>query len=253
MLAALAGSALMAQGREAGTPVSYLEVKTWRMHNSEENQPQRLSTYLEHGLAPALSRTGAKLVGAFGNLIGPDGPYYVTIAQFASLGAYQETLSQLRSDRNHQQEEAKLDSGSGLPFVRVDSSLLRCFDKMPQPAIESTAGKPPRVFELRTYESQSFTALVRKVGMFNNGEMQIFERLQMRPVFFGETIAGPRQPCLMYMLSYDSLDARDRLWRVFGADPEWNKLKSQPGLSDPEIVANISNVLLHPLPFSPTR
>ena len=89
--------------------------------------------------------------------------------------------------------------------------------------------------------------------MFNNGEMQIFERLQMRPVFFGETIAGPRQPCLMYMLSYDSLDARDRLWRVFGADPEWNKLKSQPGLSDPEIVANISNVLLHPLPFSPTR
>jgi len=91
------------------------------------------------------------------------------------------------------------------------------------------------------------------VGMFNNGEMHIFERLGMRPVFFGETIAGPKQPNLNYMLSYDDLAARDTLWRAFGNDPEWKKLKSQPGLSDPEIVANISNVILRPLGFSTIR
>jgi hypothetical protein len=43
------------------------------------------------------------------------------------------------------------------------------------------------------------------------------------------------------------------LWRAFGKDPEWVKLRVQPGLTDPEIVANISNVILRPLPFSGMR
>jgi hypothetical protein len=89
--------------------------------------------------------------------------------------------------------------------------------------------------------------------MFNNGEAQIFERLGMRPVFFGETIAGPKQPNLNYMLSYDDLAARDKLWYAFGSDPEWKKLSGQPQLKDAEIVANISNVILRPLTFSPIR
>jgi hypothetical protein len=83
--------------------------------------------------------------------------------------------------------------------------------------------------------------------------MQIFERLGMRPVFFGETLVGPRQPNLMYMLSYDDLDARDKLWHAFGTDPEWKKLSTQPQLKDSEIVANISNVILRPLTFSAIR
>jgi hypothetical protein len=106
---------------------------------------------------------------------------------------------------------------------------------------------------LRTYESQSYYTLARKVGMFNNGEMQIFERLKMRPVFFGETIVGPRQPNLTYMLSFDDLAARESLWHDFGSDPAWKALSGHPELMDPEIVANISNVILRPLAFSLIR
>jgi hypothetical protein len=57
----------------------------------------------------------------------------------------------------------------------------------------------------------------------------------------------------MYMLSYDDLAARDRLWQAFSHDPEWKKLSSQPDLKDPEIVNNIGNTILRPLTFSPTR
>ena len=125
---------------------------------------------------------------------------------------------------------------------------------MPVPVLTDTSQRhAPRIFELRTYESPSFVALARKVGMFNDAEMGIFERLGMRPVFFGETIVGPRQPNLMYMLSYDDLAARDTLWKAFGKDPEWAKLRVRPGLTDPEIVANISNVILRPLAFSAIR
>jgi hypothetical protein len=55
------------------------------------------------------------------------------------------------------------------------------------------------------------------------------------------------------MLSYDDLAARDQLWRQFGSDPEWKKLSARPELKDAEIVENISNVILRPLPFSQIR
>jgi hypothetical protein len=47
--------------------------------------------------------------------------------------------------------------------------------------------------------------------------------------------------------------ARDKAWRAFGADPEWQKLRGQPELADALIVSNISNAILRPLGFSPIR
>ena len=55
------------------------------------------------------------------------------------------------------------------------------------------------------------------------------------------------------MLSYEDWAERDRLWKAFISDGEWKKLSGRPELKDAEIVANISNVLLAPLPFSETR
>jgi hypothetical protein len=251
MLAGLAASALMSAEVTGQNTPSYVELKTWRLHNSAENQGQRVAEYLEHGLAPALSRAGASLDGAFSNVVGPEGPFYITLTQFASLSLMQDVVAKLGGDEEHRHMLERLGAGPGLPFVRVESSLLRCFDGMPQPAVSGSAGGAARIFELRTYESQTFPTLARKVHMFNTGEMQIFQRLGFRPVFFGETIVGSRQPNLTYMLSYDDLAMRDRLWKAFVSDPEWKKLSSRPELKDAEIVANISNAILAPLKFSP--
>ena len=75
----------------------------------------------------------------------------------------------------------------------------------------------------------------------------------MQVIFFAETIVGQNMPSLTYMLGYDDLAARERMWKAFGKDPDWLKLREQPGLGDAEIVSNISNILLSPLPFSPIR
>jgi len=89
--------------------------------------------------------------------------------------------------------------------------------------------------------------------MFEDGEAGVFRRLGMAPLFFGQGIIGANLPSLTYMLSYEDLASRDRLWKAFGADPEWQKLRAQPGLSDAEIVSNISNRILRPLAFSEIR
>ena len=256
MLAGLASTAALTnvESRAANVNNAYLELIVWRFHNTEENQASRTSEFLQNGLQPALSRAGARLIGAFSNVIATDGPFYVTLSQYASLGNLQDVREKLAGDEAYQQAVQKLSSGQGLPFVGVESNLLRCFDGMPQPAVSAPSGREThRIFEWRTYESQSFATLARKIGMFNHGEMQIFERLGMRPVFFGETIIGPKQPNLMYMLSYDDLAAREKLWRAFGSDPAWQKLRSNPELADAQIVANISNIILQPLKFSPIR
>src|SRR5215469_9649075 len=155
MLAGLAASALMNAEIPGQRTPSYLELKTWRLHNSAENQGQRVAEYLEHGLAPALSRAGARLDGAFSNVVGPESPSYTTLTQFASLNAMQDVLVKLSGDEEHRHMLEKLGAGTGLPFVRVESSLLRSFDAMPEPATSGSAGGAARIFELRTYESQS--------------------------------------------------------------------------------------------------
>jgi hypothetical protein len=258
---AAAVSTLMTSKLQAAAPAlapesgrSFLELKTWRLHNSQEGQAKRVSDYLEAGLFPALTRAGAKPVAAFGNLIGDGGPYYVTITQYASLEAMQDVLTKLAADTAHTAASEKLSAGTGSPFVTVESSILHSLAIVPEPVVPTdTAGRPPRIFELRTYQSQSLTAVQKKAGMFNGGEIGIFQRLGMKPVFIGEAIIGPRLPNITYMLSFDNLDGREKLWQKFGSDPEWKTLSAPPELKDAEIVGNISNVILRPLAFSPVR
>ena len=86
--------------------------------------------------------------------------------------------------------------------------------------------------------------------MFNEGEIAIFRRTGLRPVFFGETLIGSRLPNLTYMLTFDNIEQRDKNWSTFVSDPEWKKLSTTPGYTDAETVSNISNVLLSPAPYS---
>lgn len=232
----------------------YLELKRYQLHTSLENQSKRVNEFLRSGYSPAVKRAGAQLIGAFTNYIGLEGPFLIAVTQYDSLGTMQSVLDKLAADTEYQQALETLDSGNGYPFQREESSILKTFDGMPHPLLSEASDRhSPRVFEMRRYESPTPVTLARKVKMFDDGEIGIFERLGMRPVFFGEAISGERMPNLVYMLSFDSLAAREELWKKFGSDPEWKKLSAPAELHDDRIVSNISNTILHPLDFSSMR
>src|SRR5579872_1962451 len=223
---------------KAAAKNAIIELRYIRMRTSVDNPMQRVSDFLEHTAAPALKKAGAGPTGFFASVIAPESPFILMVTSFPDLESVEAMRSAMPADGE----------------ARVESSLLRAFDGMP--AVEpppTDAKRPARVFELRMYESNNATTLARKVKMFNDGEIGIFKRLGMLPVFYGETIVGAKMPNLVYMLSFDDLASGDRLWRAFGADPEWQKLRSQPGFSDAEIVSNISNAILRPLSFSSIR
>jgi len=110
--------------------------------------------------------------------------------------------------------------------------------------------KKPRLFELRTYEAHSRKANKKKVEMFNLGEIAIFRRAGLQPVFFGETLVGTKLPNLTYLLVFDDMAAREKNWATFGGDPEWKKLSTTPGYTNAEILTNITNVFLKPTAYS---
>jgi hypothetical protein len=233
---------------------SIIELRFIRMRNTPENQMQRTTDFLKNTAVPALKRAGVAPLGFFASVIAPESPFILAVASFPGMAAMETAREKENADQEYIHGRDAYNAGPGLSYDRLESSLLRCFDVMPAVEPPPNDGKrAAKIFELRMYESNNGTTLARKIKMFNEGEAGIFKRLGMQPVFFAETIVGAKMPNLVYMLSYDDLAARDRLWKAFGSDPEWQKLRAQPGYSDSEIVSNISNAILRPLPFSDIR
>ena len=231
-----------------------IELRCLYLRNSAENQMQRTSDFLKNTALPALERAGEQTTGLFAPVIAPEAPFILALASFPSLAAMEDARAKQAQDKEYLKGRESYNAMPGQGYVRLESSLLRAFDTMPAVVPPPNDGhRPAKVFELRMYESPNGSTLARKIKMFNDGEIGIFKRLGMQPVFFGETIVGSKMPNLVYMLSFDDFAARERLWRAFASDPEWQKLRSQPGLSDAEIVSNISNSILRPLPFSQIR
>jgi NIPSNAP len=217
-------------------------------------QVERTTAYLRDTYAPAAKRNGTGPVGFFGPVFGDRAPFILSLASYPSWSAIETGHAKFAADEEFQKGWDAYNVIGDPAYDRMEVSMMYAFDKFPVMEIPPTEGRrAARIFELRTYENPNEKALARKIKMFEDGEAGIFKRLGMAPVFFGRNITGPRLPSLSYMLSYDDLAARDRLWRAFGSDPEWQKLRAQPGLSDAEIVSNITNTILRPLPFSMIR
>ena len=217
-------------------------------------QVERTTTYLRDTFAPAAKRNGLGPVGFFSPVFGEHSPYILSLSVYPSWDAMATLQEKLAGDKDFEKGWDTYNTIGDPAYLRMEVSLLRAFPKLPSielPPAES--GKPARTFELRTYESMNEKAGRKKIEMFENGEAAIFKRVGMQTVLFGQTIVGRNMPSLTYMLGYDNMEARDKTWRAFGSDPEWQKLRSTPGYTDAEIVSNISNVILRPLPFSMIR
>lgn len=248
MAAATAG--LAGSSAAAATPNAFLELRYYHMRTG--SQTGRTANFLSKYFLPAAQRLGIGPVGFFEAAIAEGSPFILALVSYPSAVAFAASAARMAADKEFQQGFDEYNSMTELSYIRMDNSLLRAFDTMPSVAVPPP-GPHGRIFELRTYESNNVKAAERKIRMFNEGEAAIFKRLGMAPVFFGETLVGRNLPNLTYMLSFESLAARDKLWGDFGGDPEWKKLRAQPGYADAEIVSNISNAILRPLEFSPIR
>ena len=226
----------------------FYELRVYTLKN--EAQEKLIEQYFQTAAIPALNRLGSKHVGVFKELK-PEGQtkIYVVIP-FDSMENFLKVEEKLSRDAAYQQTGAAyLNAPATEPaYERIQSSLLKAFAHMPK--MEVPANKS-RIFELRRYESASEAAGKKKIEMFNDkGEIDIFRRVGLTPVFFGETLIGEMRPNLTYMLTFDDMDEHDRNWKAFGGDAQWKEIKSIPEYADAKIVSRITRTFLVPSPVS---
>lgn len=250
------GAAQAAGGAAASVQAGAREFYELRHYQLRRGpQTKVLDDYLSLAALPAMHRAGVGPVGVFNVMIGPKSPMLTVLITHKTFESVALLPRALADDAEYQRAGAAyLNAVATDPaYVRIESSVLRAFESIPTLALPfggGEAGKRARIFEMRTYESHSEKASQKKIGMFNSGEIALFRKAGMSPVFFGETLVGANMPNLTYMLVYEDMAARDRQWAAFSSDPAWRTLSTTPGLTDPDIVANITNTYLRPTAYS---
>jgi hypothetical protein len=229
-----------------------IEVRTYHFPSPEKQRA--FEKFLAGALIPALGRAGVGPVGVFKLLVkdnaalklasDPNDLYVVL--------PYDSAADLLGVGPHLSQDQAFLMAGyatltaptSDPAYSRYESSLLLGFDQCPR--VEATTQAADRLVQLRTYESHSAERAKKKIEMFNEGgEIGIFRRVGMHPVFFGQALIGSKLPNLSYMLAFENDQAMGRAWRAFGADADWKALSADEAYKD--TVSNITNLVLRPV------
>lgn len=253
VLAPLARSAPVAPPAIAA-PLSgrdFYEVRCYRLKTGQSADP--LHRFLEHTLLPALADRRLTRVGVFTEMdTKTDSPIWVVIAHPSVESAIGVTAN-LYSDPSFRQSGSEYwhsTSPDHPAFDRIDSWLSVAFASHPALEIPGTStNRAERLFELRTYESFSEERALKKIDMFNAGEIPIMREVGFAPVFFGQTLIGRDLPQLTYMLGGVDRASHAAHWKAFQAHPTWMKLKN-----DPEYANTVSKVVsrfLQPTVYSP--
>ena len=251
--AGLAGLAPAAAAASSTLPSNqqFYELRQYRYATRSAVHRNRLNNFLKDVALPAWNRHGLSNVGVFNVTYGPNMPSLYVLLTHPDMNSVASLRAHLAEDAEYQKQgaeflEASIDSPG---YVRVESSLMRAFSGMPALAVPSgAASNEARIFELRIYESHSERAAIRKVEMFDKGEIDIFHATGLTPVFFGESIIGTQLPNLTYMLTFKDLADRDESWNKFRVHPDWKTMSSDPYYAD--TVSNITSIILSPTPYS---
>jgi len=240
-----AGITASARGAETKAGELY-ELRVYSL--KAEKQPI-LDRYLSQAFIPALKRYGIGPVGVFVDQAASEPKAYVLIVypspeQVATLSA------RLSADEEYLKAAGDYlaAKASDPVYARIESSLLAPIAGMPR-LVKPDASKP-RLLNLRIYENHNERANQKKIEMFNRGELGIFRRVGLTPVFFAESIVGAARPNLTYMLVFPDDAGRNAAWTRFRGDAEWQKLRAIPEYADKEIVSKITNLILTPTAYS---
>jgi len=250
---ATASSTTMVRSAEEKTSTAreFFELRLYHLRRGP--MTKRFDDFYRAAAIPAMNRAGMNPIGVFNVATGPDSPTMYVVVPHKSAESFAAAGEKMRADTEYPKLGAEFINAPATDpsYVRVEISLMVGFETAPKLELPKlSVDKKPRIFELRTYESHSKKANKKKIEMFDKGELDIFRRVGIAPVFFGEMLVGSKLPNLTYMVAFESTAERDKAWSTFSADPEWQKLRSQPGYADADIVSNISNVILRPTAYS---
>lgn len=238
---------LPASGFAKGTPY-YYQLKIY--HLKTKAQESAMDNYLQNACLPALHRAGIPTVGVFKPVAKDtvEQLIYVFIP-FKKIDDLLKINDILSKDEQYQTAaKTYLDAAyNDPPYTRLETIILKAFKNVPGPHVPVlTAPKSERVYELRSYESATESLALNKIGMFNDNEISIFNKLNFNAVFYGQVVSGSHMPNLMYLTTYNNKADRDKHWADFG--PEYKKISGLPQYQ--HNVSKNTSLFIYPVNYS---
>jgi hypothetical protein len=205
-----------------------------------------LKSYLTEALLPLFSKFEIKL-GAFEEYDMEEPPKIYTIFIYPSSEVYFKLQKELVANKDYlASAKTYFELPAAKPvFERYETYLMEAFDGIPKLKFPE---KNRGLLELRTYESYNEDAARRKIAMFNDEELPLFEKVGLHPVFFGKILAGKFMPALMYMLWFTDMNERDANWKKFVDSQEWKTMSGMPIYAD--TVSKVRKKFLIPTDYS---
>jgi len=112
-----------------------------------------------------------------------------------------------------------------------------------------------RVFEMRTYHAAA-GRIDDLHARFRNHTSDIFRKHGMAIIGYwvpiDEKTGAIAGNTLVYILAYPSLEARQKAWDEFRADPEWNAVKTESEKNG-KLVDKVDSVFLKSTDYSPVK
>jgi hypothetical protein len=109
-----------------------------------------------------------------------------------------------------------------------------------------------RVFEMRTYTAApgKFAALQTR---FRDHTLRIFEKHGMQNIGYWIPADPPNsENTLTYIIAHKDRETAKKNWAEFGADPEWQKVRTE-SQKDGSLTSKVESVFLNPADFSPIK
>ena len=107
------------------------------------------------------------------------------------------------------------------------------------------------IYEQRIYHAMPgrMPDLLRR---FEQVTLPIWQRMGIRQAGFWTYVVGGSNQDLVYMLAWESMAERDRLWTAFSNDPEWLQKRGQTEENGP-LLRSLENAFLQPTGFSAVK
>lgn len=107
------------------------------------------------------------------------------------------------------------------------------------------------IYEQRVYRCAP-GRLKNLLNRFDTRTLKVFDRLGVRPLGFWTTFVGECEQEVMYLLAWEDMAEKERVWKTLLADPEWLAIRAETEKDGP-IVAIAKSSLLVPTSFSPMQ
>ena len=234
---------------EQASKREFIELRTYTVKNGTKKA--QLTAALDKALIPALNAQGIKPVGVFTRREEENNFRQNVFVLFPhkSPESAAAVSAKLLADETFMSNGGAFFEGSSKDplYETCESTLFYGFEQCP--TVERPVSGKDRIFQIRYYRSWNIDKNARKVHMFDEGgELPLFRKCGLHPVFFGDTVFGKMMPNLTYMVGFENEDARKAAWKTFVESPEWAAMKDLPLYAD--TATEIVNIFLIPSPGS---